>query len=70
MFENLRADIREARKINVGPDWWNQHVMVLSQPGMAEKAIRLADPARPRVDRRGRESLERCQPMMRLLWSL
>jgi serine O-acetyltransferase len=33
VFENLRADIHEARRINVGPDWWNQHVLVLTQPG-------------------------------------
>ena len=33
MFDNLRADIREARKMNVERDWWNQHLMVLTQPG-------------------------------------
>jgi serine O-acetyltransferase len=33
VFENLREDIRQARKVNVGPGWWNQHVRVLLQPG-------------------------------------
>ncbi|HET9233141.1 MAG TPA: serine acetyltransferase [Candidatus Eisenbacteria bacterium] len=34
MFDNLRADIREARKINVGPSWTEQHIKVWLQPGM------------------------------------
>ncbi len=33
MFENIRADIREARRLNVGPGWWSQHVQVALQPG-------------------------------------
>lgn len=32
MFENLRADLRQARKINAGPNWVNQHLKVLVQP--------------------------------------
>jgi serine O-acetyltransferase len=33
LFENLRADVRAARKLNVGPGWFSQHVKVLLQPG-------------------------------------
>ncbi len=33
MFEILRADIREARKVNVKSDWWSQHLKVFLQPG-------------------------------------
>jgi serine O-acetyltransferase len=33
MFDNLRADIREARKINVGESWGEQHIKVYLQPG-------------------------------------
>jgi len=33
MFDNLRADIREARKVNVDLDWWGQHVKILFHPG-------------------------------------
>jgi serine O-acetyltransferase len=33
MFDNLRADIREARKLNVDPGWWSQHVRILFHPG-------------------------------------
>lgn len=32
MFENIRADLRQARKINVGPSWASQHIQVLLQP--------------------------------------
>ncbi len=32
MFENLRVDLRQARKMNVGPDWVNQHIKVLLLP--------------------------------------
>jgi serine O-acetyltransferase len=31
MFESLRHDISQARKINVGPGWWSQHLKVLIQ---------------------------------------
>jgi serine O-acetyltransferase len=34
MFDNLRADIREARRINVGNTWGEQHIKVWLQPGM------------------------------------
>jgi serine O-acetyltransferase len=33
VFENIRADIRAAREVNVGSDWWSQHVKVVLQPG-------------------------------------
>lgn len=33
MFENLRVDIQQARKVNGRPGWWNQHVKVLFYPG-------------------------------------
>ncbi len=32
MFNNLRVDLRQARKMNVGPDWVNQHIKVLLLP--------------------------------------
>jgi serine O-acetyltransferase len=32
MFSNLRADIRQARKINVGPNWASQYIKILLQP--------------------------------------
>jgi len=35
MFNTLRADIHEARKINVGSSWAEQHIKVWLQPGMA-----------------------------------
>lgn len=35
MFDTLRADIGEARKINVGSSWTEQHIKVWLQPGMA-----------------------------------
>jgi serine O-acetyltransferase len=35
MFQTLKADIREARKINVGSSWAEQHIKVWLQPGMA-----------------------------------
>jgi len=31
MFENLQHDISQARKINVGPGWWSQHLKVVIQ---------------------------------------
>ncbi len=34
MFDLLRADIAEARKVNVGSSWAEQHVKVWLQPGM------------------------------------
>jgi serine O-acetyltransferase len=33
VFENLRVDIEQARKVNVAPGWWNQHFKVWIQPG-------------------------------------
>lgn len=33
MFENLRADIRQARRFNAPQGWWNQHVRVLLHLG-------------------------------------
>lgn len=33
MFDNLRADIREARKVNVTQGWADQHIKVFTQPG-------------------------------------
>jgi len=33
MFDNLRADIREARKVNVTSGWADQHIKVFIQPG-------------------------------------
>jgi serine O-acetyltransferase len=32
MFENLRADLEQARKINVGPNWVSQYLKILIQP--------------------------------------
>ncbi len=32
MFANLRADLEQARKINVGPSWANQYLKILIQP--------------------------------------
>lgn len=33
MFDLLRADINEARKVNVAEDWWSQNLKVYLQPG-------------------------------------
>jgi serine O-acetyltransferase len=35
MFDFVRADIREARRLNVDRDWASQHVKVFLQPGTA-----------------------------------
>ncbi|HTS71003.1 MAG TPA: serine acetyltransferase [Terriglobia bacterium] len=32
MFDNLREDLRQARKINVGPSWGSQYLKILIQP--------------------------------------
>jgi len=32
VFDNIQADIRQARKINAGPGWANQYIKVFIQP--------------------------------------
>ncbi len=33
MFDNLRADLAQARKVNLTQDWFSQRIKVLLQPG-------------------------------------
>jgi len=39
MFENIRADLRQARMINAGTDWVNQYLKVLIQPTTAAVVV-------------------------------
>ena len=43
MFENLKADIAHARRVNAPAGWWNQHVRVLLNFGfLAVASYRLS----------------------------